>query len=65
MDAIAGLLGQRIEKDLLDLMNDALPVRALEVLERVSVEDPKTARCPDAGAQSSESRFARRACLDA
>ena len=40
-DAIAGLLEQRIEKDLLDLMNDALPVRAREVLERVSVKDPK------------------------
>lgn len=39
--AIVRLIEQRIEKDLLDLMNDALPVRAREVLERVSVEDPK------------------------
>lgn len=40
-DSIDRLLEQRIEKDLLDVMNSALPITAREVLERLSTEDPR------------------------
>jgi hypothetical protein len=40
-DSIDRLLEQRIEKDLLDFMNGALPITAREVLARVSVNDSR------------------------
>jgi hypothetical protein len=39
--SIERLLAQRIEADLLEFMNNALPMTSREVLERVSVADPR------------------------